>query len=75
MYIYIYIGQNLLDGHKTPMTVATIMMKCHSIKEFIKGTHNDTQHQNSAQPNTSPIDCDAADQCTMSHGTYIHIVI
>ena len=34
------------------------MMKYHTIKECVKETHNDTQHQNSAHPKTGPIDCD-----------------
>ena len=53
-------------------------MKKNSIKEIVKGAHNDTQHQNSAHPKTSPIDCDgvhAPDQCAMSHGTFIYIMI
>ena len=29
-----------------------------SIKEIVKGAHNDTQHQNSTHPKNSPIDCD-----------------
>ena len=35
-----------------------IMMKWNSIKEILKGAHNDTQHQNSARLRTSAIDCD-----------------
>ena len=53
------------------------MMKYNSINEIVKGALNDTQHQNNTHLKTSPIDCDedAADQCTMWHGTYIHIMI
>ena len=39
---------------KIPIIVTTITRK----KEIVKGAHNDTQHQNSAHPNASPIDCD-----------------
>ena len=63
------------------MVVTTIMMKImmkyNSIKEIVTGAPIDTQHQNNAHSKSSPMDCDggAADQCTMSHGTYIHIMI
>ena len=33
-----------------------IMMKKNSITEIVKGAHNDSQHQESAQPKTRPID-------------------
>ena len=33
-----------------------IMMKKNSITEIVKGAHNDSQHQKSAQPKTRPID-------------------
>ena len=36
------------------------MLKSNTVKEFVKGKHNDTQHQNNPRPKTSPIDCDAA---------------
>ena len=41
-----------------PMIITAIIMKYNSIKKLINGTHNDTQHQNNAHPNTSPIECD-----------------
>ena len=31
-----------------------ILMKYNFIKEIVKGAHNDTQHQNSTHPRTSP---------------------
>ena len=34
------------------------MLKFSYIKELVKGTHNDTQHQDNAHPKSSPIDCD-----------------
>ena len=46
-----------------PIIVKTIMkkimMKYDLIKEMVKRAYNDTQHQNSMHPKTSPIDCDA----------------
>ena len=51
------------------------MMKYHRIKELVTGTHNDTQQKNGAHLNTGPLDSDAADHCTMWHGTYIHIIM
>ena len=71
------VDQNQWDSHKIQIIVGTIIMKWHYIKELLKGTHNNTQHQNSTHPEISPIDFDGstADQCTMSHGTYIHIVM
>ena len=45
------------------------MMKENSIKELVKGTHNDIQYQNNAHPKTSPIDCNGVQlanaQCHM----------
>ena len=35
-----------------------IMTKQNSMKEIVKGAHNNTQHHNSAHPKTSPMDCD-----------------
>ena len=35
-----------------------IMMKYKSLKEIVKGAHNDTQHQNSTHPKISSIDYD-----------------
>ena len=53
------------------------MMKYNSIRELVKGTHNDTQIQNISNPQKQyhRVWWDAADQCIMSHGTYIHITI
>ena len=54
-----------------------IMMKYNSIKEIVKGAHNGTQYQNSAHPKKQSCGqwWGAADQCTMSHGTLIYIMI
>ena len=53
-----------------------IMMKYNSIKEIATEAHNDTQQQNNAHPKQSyRLWWGAADQCTMSHGTYIQIMI
>ena len=41
---------------KIPIIVTTTMMN--SIKEIVKGAHINTQHQNSAHPRNSLIDCD-----------------
>ena len=52
---------------KIPIIFTTITMKYNSIKELVRGTHNDTQHQNTAHPKNSPKDCDgvqlASAQC------------
>ena len=42
---------------KIPTIVPIILMKWNSIKELVKGTHNDTQCQDNAHPKTRPIDC------------------
>ena len=54
-----------------------IMMKLKYIKEIVTGAPNDTQHQNNAHPKNQSYRLwwGAADQCTVSHGTYIHIMI
>ena len=54
-----------------------IMMKYNSIKEIVKGAHNGTQCLNSAHPKKQSCGqwWGAADQCTMSHGTLIYIMI
>ena len=63
------------------MIVTTIMMKImmtyNSINEIVTGTPNGTQHQNSAHPKklSYRLWWGATDQCTRSHGTYIHIMI
>ena len=51
-------------------------MKQNAIKDLVKGTHNDTQLQNNVHPKYNRLDCDwvAADQCTMLHGTLLHIM-
>ena len=54
------------------------MMKYNFIKELVKGTHNDTQNQSNAhtpEKQSYRLWWSAADQCTMSHGAYIHIMI
>ena len=53
-----------------------IMMKNSPIKEIVKGAPNDTEHQN-AHPKKQyyRLWWGAADQCLMSHCTYIHIMI
>ena len=45
------------------------------LKELIKGTHNDTEHQNNAHQTKQSYRLwwGAADQYTMLHGTYIKI--
>ena len=52
-------------------------MKKKYIKALLKGTHNDTHHQDNAHPNDESYGLwwDAADQCILPHGTYIHIMI
>ena len=54
------------NGHTISIIVTTIMMKQNSVKELVKGTHNDRQHQNNAHSKTSSIDCDGV-QCHMIH--------
>ena len=52
------------------------MMKLNAIEELVKGTHNDTKHQNSAHPKPVPYTVmGAADQYTMSPSTHIHFMI
>ena len=53
------------------------MMKYSSIKKLVKGTYDNTQHQNNAQTKDQSYMMwwGAADQCVVSHGTYIHIMI
>ena len=34
------------------------MMTWNSIKELVKSTQDDTQHQSNAHPQNSPVDCD-----------------
>ena len=54
---------------KITMIVTIIMMIIYSIKELLKGTHNNTQHHNNAHPTSSPVDCDEVqltnEQCHM----------
>ena len=61
--------QNKNMAIKIPFTVRSVMMKQKSINELVKGTHNDTQHQNKTHPKPSPIDCDGVQltnaQCHM----------
>ena len=53
-----------------------IMMKYNSIKEIVTETPNDTQHQNPPPEEKSYRPWwGAADQWTMSRGTYIHVMI
>ena len=54
---------------KIPTIVANIMMKYHSIKELVKGTHNDTQQgihpeQRTPKNPSNKLWSDAADQYT-----------
>ena len=54
------------------------MIELHATKELVKGIHNDTQHQGSAHPpkkQSYRLLWGAADQCTMSHGNFIHIMV
>ena len=44
-------------------------MKYNFIKELVKGTHNDTQHQNNAHPKSSPIDCGMAQLANAQYHT------
>ena len=69
-----------MDGHKNPDDSHNyhdeIRDEIESCKEIVTWAPYDTQHQNNAHPETSPIDWwGAADQCSMSHGTHIHIMI
>ena len=53
-----------------------IVIKLNSIKELVTKAPNGTQHKNNVHPKTGPIDwLDAADQCVISHGTYMHVMI
>ena len=46
--------QKVINGHKIPLIVTTIMMKTmmkyNYTKEIVKGAPNDTQHQDNAHP-------------------------
>ena len=61
-----------------------IMMKYNSIKEIITGAPSNTQHQNNTplqkrkekkKKKKNRLWWGVADQCTMSHGTYIYKMI
>ena len=67
--------QNEKNGQKVPKIFTTIIMKIkmkqNTVKEIVKGAHDDTQNQNSTpQKQSYRLWWGAADQCTMADGTY-----
>ena len=53
-----------------------IMIKYNYIKEIVKGAHTDpTPEQRAPKIQSYRLWLGAADQCTLSHGTYIQIKI
>ena len=66
--------QNEKNGHKNPNNSHNYHDE-RELKEIIKGAHNDTQHQNNAHPENSPIDCDGMQltnaQCPWYLMTYV----